>query len=90
MLTFSIQIQENNDQLQSQLKELANQNHSLCKKYNQECFYDAYRLFQITDKLNSIFMSKNPAINLMINCGFDFIQNKSKIKKQITNFAMGI
>ena len=60
-----------------------------CKKYNQECYYDSYRLYQITDKLNSIFMLNNNVIHIIRGTGFDLIQNKSAIKNKITNFAMG-
>ena len=60
-----------------------------CKKYHEECFYDAYRLFQITDKLNSLFMSDNTVLSSVRSLGFNFIQNRTKLKKQISNFAMG-
>ena len=35
----------------------------LCEEYHQACFYDAFRLFQITDKLNSLFMVENRILN---------------------------
>ena len=61
-----------------------------CKRYNQECFYDAYRLFQITDKLNSLFMTNNIILKGIRTFGLDFIQGKTELKKKISNFAMGL
>jgi len=60
-----------------------------CKKYNQECYYDSYILFQITDKLNSLFMVNNKIINSIRGIGFNIIQKKTLIKDKISNFAMG-
>ena len=34
-----------------------------CKHYNQLCYYDAYRLFEITDRLDWIFKKINPTLN---------------------------
>ena len=61
-----------------------------CKKYNQECFYDSYRLFQVTDKLNTLFMINDNVTNSIRGIGFNLIQNRSLIKNKITNFAMGL
>ena len=60
-----------------------------CKKYNQECYYDSYILFQINDKLNSLFMVNNKIINSIRGIGFNIIQKKTLIKDKISNFAMG-
>ena len=62
----------------------------LCEEYHQACFYDAFRLFQITDKLNSLFMVENRILNGFRDIGFNIIENNSNLKKQISNFAMGI
>ena len=59
------------------------------KKYNQECYYDSYILFQITDKLNSLFIVNNKIINSIRGIGFNIIQKKTLIKDKISNFDMG-
>ena len=61
-----------------------------CKSYNQKTYYDSYRLFQITDKLNSFFMLDNKITSIIRNIGFGIIQKKPNLKKQISNFAMGL
>jgi len=60
-----------------------------CKDYNENCYYDAFRLYQITDKLNLFFKSNSFISNNFRSLGFDFIEKNNFIKKQITNFAMG-
>ena len=59
------------------------------KNYHDRCFYDAFRMFQVTDKLNKLFMKKSYILNLSRALGFDFIEHSPKVKKNITNFAMG-
>jgi 2-polyprenyl-6-methoxyphenol hydroxylase and related FAD-dependent oxidoreductases len=61
-----------------------------CKKYHNDNFYGAYRLYQITDKLDSIFQIQNPLIYLARSSGINFINNKIKLKNMISDFAMGI
>jgi len=61
-----------------------------CKEYNRDNFYNAYRLYQITDKLDNIFRIKNPIFNLGRLSGINLIQNNKKIKNIISDFAMGI
>ena len=60
-----------------------------CNKYHQMCFYDAYRLYQITDKLNYVFKSENFILNSFRSIGFDYIQKNNIIKNKISKFAMG-
>ena len=60
-----------------------------CKLYHNDCYYDSYRLFQITDKLNSIFMSESKILSSFRNFGFGIINKKDNLKNKITNFAMG-
>ena len=62
---------------------------SLCKQYNDKAFYDAYSLFQITDKLNNVFLKDNFFVNKFREKGFNLINNRKNIKNLITNFAMG-
>ena len=60
-----------------------------CLKYHNLSFYDAYLLFQITDKLNSIFLNNNKIISNFRNLGFSFIHNNNELKNRITSYAMG-
>ena len=60
-----------------------------CTDYNESCYYDAYRFYQITDKLNLMFKSNSFVSNNLRFFGFDFIENNDYLKKQITDFAMG-
>ena len=62
---------------------------NICKQYHHKRFYDSYFLFQITDKLNAIFLNNNLFINTLRKQGFKLINSKKNIKKFITNFAMG-
>lgn len=62
----------------------------VCKKYHNLSFYDAYLLFQVTDKLNSIFLNEKIDMQILRQQGFSFIENNSKVKKFISNFAMGL
>jgi len=60
-----------------------------CKEYNEKCYYDSFRLYQVTDKLNGIFKQNNFFINSSRAIGFNIIQRSKRLKKFITNFAMG-
>ena len=60
-----------------------------CKEYQKMSFYDAYSMFQITDKLNSIFINDFFMVNKIRSLGFKLIQKNSMLKKIITDFAMG-
>lgn len=64
--------------------------HQFCKEYNKTCYYDAFKLYQITDKLNSIFKKDKSIHSLFRGIGFDIIENNNYLKKIITNYAMGI
>ena len=61
-----------------------------CKTYNDLCYYDAYRLFEITDKLDWIFKKDQPHLKFIKKLGFNIINKNKTIKNQIVNFAMGI
>ena len=61
----------------------------MCKKYHDSAFYDSYLLYQITDKLNSIFLDEKRTAKLIRSTGFNLIDKNLKIKKFITNYAMG-
>ena len=61
----------------------------ICEEYNNKTFYDSYTLFQITDKLNSIFLNDNFLVNKFREQGFSLINKNQNIRNFITNFAMG-
>ena len=61
-----------------------------CKAYNDLCFYDAYRLFEITDKLDWIFKKDQEPLKFVKKLGFNIINKNKTLKNQIVNFAMGI
>jgi len=61
-----------------------------CKAYNDLCFYDAYRLFEITDKLDWIFKNDQHYLKFVKKLGFNIINKNKTLKNQIVNFAMGI
>ena len=63
---------------------------NFCKKYHNDCFYDAYRMYNITDKLNYLFMVDNKIFNSLRGIGFEFIEKNRFLKKNISNFAMGL
>ena len=63
---------------------------SFCKKYHDECFYDTYRMYNITDKLNNLFIKDAQIINSLRGIGFEFIEKNNFLKKNISNFAMGL
>ena len=65
-------------------------NSIILEEYHDKSFYDAYNLYQITDKLNSIFIKDDFFINQIRKTGFKIIQNNQLLKKNITEFAMGL
>ncbi len=60
-----------------------------CKEYHSSTFNNAYALYQVTDKLDTIFQRDNTAINLLRSVGLKFIQKNKKIKDKISDYAMG-
>ncbi len=62
---------------------------NFCKKYHDNCFFDAYRMYNVTDKLNYLFKYDSQLINSLRGIGFEFIEKNSFLKKNISNFAMG-
>ena len=61
----------------------------VCKNYHNLSFYDAYSLYQVTDKLNSIFLDEKSVSKGIRKIGFSMIEKNKAIKKKITNYAMG-
>ena len=61
----------------------------ICQKYHDRSYNDSYALYQITDKLNNIFLKDGLFFNIFREAGFVLINKNYKIKKIITDFAMG-
>ena len=59
------------------------------KKYNDYAYYDAFALYHITDKLNSIFSFDNMLVNKLRSIGIDYIDNNKIINSLISSYAMG-
>ena len=62
---------------------------NILKKYNEISFYDAYSLYQITDKLNYIFSVEKVFFQNIRFQGVNFFQNSFFLKKIISKYAMG-
>ena len=63
---------------------------NVCKDYHSSSFYDSYALYQVTDKLNSIFLDDKKISNLVRQTGFKIIDKNFLLKNSITNYAMGV
>lgn len=61
-----------------------------CKDYHNDNYYNAYRLYQVTDKLDSFFQNQNPLISFGRSLGLMYLQKNKKINNWISDFAMGI
>ena len=61
----------------------------VCKQYHDKSFQDAFTLYQITDKLNRIFLLENSFIQTIRNFGFNYINYNSGLNNFISSFAMG-
>ena len=57
--------------------------------YNDSCYYDAYRLFEITDKLDWVFKKDQPYFKFLKKTGFNVINKNNALKERIVQFAMG-
>ena len=60
----------------------------VCKQYHDKSFQDAFTLYQITDKLNIIFLLENSFIQAIRNFGFNYINYNSSLNNFISSFAM--
>ncbi len=60
-----------------------------CKNYNTNTFYKAYRLYQLTDKLDLVFQTNTPFSNFIRQSGINLLQKNTKLKNYISDFAMG-
>ena len=60
-----------------------------CKEFQKDNFFKAYRLYQITDKVDSIFKLDNTIFNQARFSAINLIESSKKLKNQISDFAMG-
>ena len=65
-------------------------NKFFCKEYHNNNFYAAYRLYQVTDKLDNIFQIQNPLFSIGRSLGINLLQKNKKINNLISDFAMGV
>ncbi len=61
-----------------------------CKQFHKDNFFKAYRLYQVTDKVDSIFKFDNTPFNFARFSAINFIEKSRKLKNKISDFAMGI
>ena len=61
-----------------------------CKEFQKDNFFKAYRLYQITDKVDSLFKSDNTVFNNARFSAINLIEKSKKLKNQISDFAMGV
>ena len=61
-----------------------------CKEFQKNNFFKAYRLYQITDKVDSIFKLDNEIFNHTRFAAINLIERSKKLKNQISDFAMGV
>ena len=61
-----------------------------CKEFQKDNFFKAYRLFQITDKVDNIFKLDNTIFNNARFSVINLIDRSKKLKNQISDFAMGV
>ena len=61
-----------------------------CKEFQKDNFFKAYRLYQITDKVDTIFKSDNLIFSNARFSAINLIQKSKKLKNRISDFAMGI
>ena len=61
-----------------------------CKEFQKKNFFKAYRLYQITDKVDSIFKLENTMFNHARSTAINLIENSKKLKNYISDFAMGV
>ena len=61
-----------------------------CKEFHKDNFFKAYRLYQITDKVDKIFKLDNKMFNNARFSVINLIDRSKKLKNQISDFAMGV
>jgi len=61
-----------------------------CNEFQKDNFFKAYRLYQITDKVDIIFKSDNLIFNHARFSAINLIEKSKRLKNHISDFAMGI
>ena len=61
-----------------------------CKEFQKDNFFKAYRLYQITDKVDTIFKTDHLIFNHARFTAINLINKSKKLKNRISDFAMGI
>ncbi|MDC3023410.1 FAD-dependent monooxygenase [Pelagibacteraceae bacterium] len=61
-----------------------------CKEFQKNNFFKAYRLYQITDKVDSVFKLDNTILNHARFSAINLIEKSKKLKNKISDFAMGV
>ena len=61
-----------------------------CKEFQKNNFFKAYRLYQITDKVDSVFKLDNTIFNHVRFSAINLIEKSKKLKNKISDFAMGV
>ena len=61
-----------------------------CKEFQKDNFFKAYRLYQITDKVDSVFKLNNIIFNHARFSAINLIEKSKKLKNKISDFAMGV
>ncbi len=61
-----------------------------CKEFQKNNFFKAYRLYQITDKVDSVFKLDNAIFNHARFSTINLIEKSKKLKNKISDFAMGV
>ena len=56
-----------------------------CKEFQKDNFFKAYRLYQITDKVDSVFKLDNTIYNHARFSAINIIENSKKLKKNTNN-----
>ena len=63
---------------------------AFCKEFQKDNFFKAYRLYQITDKVDSIFKIDNNLFSHVRFSAINLMEKSKKLKNKISDFAMGI
>ncbi len=61
-----------------------------CKEYQRSNYYNAFRLYQITDKLDRVFKNNNTLFYYIRMLGINYIHRNKTLKNIVSDFAMGI
>ena len=61
-----------------------------CKEFQKDNFFKAYRLYQITDKVDGVFTIDNTIFNHVRFSVINLLEKSKKLKNQISDFAMGV